>query len=235
MAQALARQFYDLNDHLLAGGSRERAMQRLVELAVAAVPGCAWAGVTTYTPSKGAKGLASSDPISVTVDEIQHELDEGPCVTAAVIDSFASVQVEDIDKESRWPRFCALVAERTPVRSIMSFHLTGDQAPARSALNLYGPEPQVFTGESFDVGALFATHAGALMLHSYSAHQVTNLNAALTSSREIGMAIGILMAMHRITSEEAFEMLSVASQHLNRKLRDVADDVARTGTLPGRC
>ncbi len=53
----------------------------------------------------------------------------------------------------------------------------------------------------------------------------------LRSSAMGRTAIGILMASHRSTSDHAFAMLRGASQHLNRKLRDVAEDVALTGEL----
>jgi AmiR/NasT family two-component response regulator len=48
------------------------------------------------------------------------------------------------------------------------------------------------------------------------------------------MAMGILMASGRSTQEQAFAALRRASQHLNRKLRDVAADVVETGQLPER-
>jgi AmiR/NasT family two-component response regulator len=37
-----------------------------------------------------------------------------------------------------------------------------------------------------------------------------------------------------MTQEQAFEVLRRASQHLNRKLYDVAAEVVETGQLPGR-
>jgi AmiR/NasT family two-component response regulator len=40
------------------------------------------------------------------------------------------------------------------------------------------------------------------------------------------------MARHRITREQAFGLLRMASQNSNRKLHDVARDVADTGELP---
>jgi hypothetical protein len=46
------------------------------------------------------------------------------------------------------------------------------------------------------------------------------------------MAVGVLMARYKITEDEAFAMLRVASQALHRKLRDVAAEVTQTGTLP---
>ncbi len=59
-----------------------------------------------------------------------------------------------------------------------------------------------------------------------------NLQIALSSNRRIGTAIGILMAHRRITDAAAFELLREASQRGHRKLRDVAEDVVLTGTVP---
>lgn len=58
-----------------------------------------------------------------------------------------------------------------------------------------------------------------------------NLERALSSNREIGAAIGILMAQHKLTSEAAFAMLRAASNKSNRSLRDVAERVVLTGSL----
>ena len=71
------------------------------------------------------------------------------------------------------------------------------------------------------------------------AHQVTvlrdkvdNLEIALEHSRDVGVAMGIVMATEKVTRDCAFEMLRMVSQHQNRKLFLVADDVIETGTLP---
>jgi len=47
----------------------------------------------------------------------------------------------------------------------------------------------------------------------------------------IGTAIGILMTSHRLTAAQAFQLLTHASQHSNRKLRDIAADITSTGRL----
>ncbi len=44
--------------------------------------------------------------------------------------------------------------------------------------------------------------------------------------------MGIIMALHKITKEQAFDALRVASQHTHRKLAVIARDVAETGELP---
>lgn len=60
-----------------------------------------------------------------------------------------------------------------------------------------------------------------------------NLQSALASNRRIGTAVGILMAHRRITDSSAFELLRLVSQSTHRKLREIAEDVILTGTLPG--
>jgi len=85
----------------------------------------------------------------------------------------------------------------------------------------------------FDLVARQVSIALSDALAYQSARERTaNLEIALASNRQIGVAIGILMHQHRITETAAFELLRVTSQDLNRKLRDVAEDVTLTGGLP---
>ena len=48
----------------------------------------------------------------------------------------------------------------------------------------------------------------------------------------IGQAQGILMERERITAGQAFDILRRASQHLNTKLREVAQELVETGERP---
>ena len=58
---------------------------------------------------------------------------------------------------------------------------------------------------------------------------LAGLEVALLTRDIIGQAKGILMERYRITADEAFERLRAASQHKNRKLRDLAEELASTG------
>jgi hypothetical protein len=60
----------------------------------------------------------------------------------------------------------------------------------------------------------------------------SNLQRGLTSSRVIGTAMGMLMVQHRITRDQAFDLLRLRSQHSNRRLRDLAEELLDTGSLP---
>lgn len=64
--------------------------------------------------------------------------------------------------------------------------------------------------------------------------EAAHLRRALKHSRDIGAAIGVLMAMMKVTRDEAFELLRKASQDQNRKLHDLALEVVSNGELPGR-
>ena len=62
--------------------------------------------------------------------------------------------------------------------------------------------------------------------------QAEHLRQALASREVIGQAQGILIERERITADQAFDLLRRASQHLNVKLREVAQDVVDTGVAP---
>ena len=61
-----------------------------------------------------------------------------------------------------------------------------------------------------------------------------HLLRALETNREIWVAMGILMASGKLTTEQAFDQLRAASQDLNRKLHDIAVEITRSRQLPRR-
>ena len=68
--------------------------------------------------------------------------------------------------------------------------------------------------------------------HEDEERRAANLQAALATREMIGQAQGILMERERITPDQAFDILRRASQHLNVKLRDVAQSLVDTGERP---
>ena len=61
---------------------------------------------------------------------------------------------------------------------------------------------------------------------------IDNYEIALTTARQIGMAMGIIMARTCCVADEAFSVHRLVSQRTHRKIRDIANDVVLTGTLP---
>jgi AmiR/NasT family two-component response regulator len=70
------------------------------------------------------------------------------------------------------------------------------------------------------------------LTHEEDERREANLHAALATREIIGQAQGILMEREHLTSVQAFDILRRASQHLNRKLRDVAQNLVDTGERP---
>lgn len=217
-----------------AASSGPLAPEHVVQFAARAVPRAQHCGLTLVRPGRRPETVAATGPIPRQVDEVQYSTGEGPCLQASSDspDSGEVVRSPNLLEDDRWPKFVAQCVEQTPVRSMLGVKLilAGND---RGALNFYSESLDTFTEEDAAMGAIFAPFAALALQNSLHARDVANLETALQSSRQIGTAMGILMARQLITSDQAFAQLSAASQLLNRKLRDIAADVERTGQLPG--
>jgi GAF domain-containing protein len=203
-------------------------LQRVVEIARLIVPGCHHAGITVLRRGKP-ETPAATDEVSAEVDKVQYETGEGPCLSAIVErDTF---RTGDLAGESRWPKFSGPAVQRTGVRSVLAYRLFTD-ADTFGALNLYSRERAAFDDDAVGIGGILAAHAALAFARAREREQISGLEQAVASNRAIGMAIGILMATHRIDQDVAFELLRTLSQHTNRRLREIADEVIHTGQLP---
>jgi len=173
--------------------------------------------------------MASSSEVPPKVDQLQYETREGPCIDAIIeAESYCS---NDLSVEDRWPRFASAVVKRTGIRSMSSYRLYLRE-DTLAALNLYASRPHVFTDSDVALGSIFASHAALAYQSARDHERVENLETALHSNRRIGMAIGILMAVRKVTDAEAFGLMRKLSQQTHRKLAEIAEDVIFTGDLP---
>jgi signal transduction histidine kinase/DNA-binding response OmpR family regulator len=62
---------------------------------------------------------------------------------------------------------------------------------------------------------------------------VGQLRNALRSNRTTGTAVGMVMTRYELDAQQAFKVLARISQQSNRKLHDIAEELVRTGELPG--
>jgi len=119
-----------------------------------------------------------------------------------------------------------VVLSRTPVRAMLAVPLV-HEGERSGALNVFADRTDAFDQESVaqaTILASFSSVAVAAARHSTLAKQYQE---GMATNREIGAAVGILMATHSISQDAAFDMLSSASQRLNRKLRDIAASIVR--------
>jgi transcriptional regulator with GAF, ATPase, and Fis domain len=194
--------------------------RRVVHAAVSEIDGAQHAGIT-LTRQRRASTPVATDSLVLALDMQQYLHGEGPCLTAAFKHE-PFVHVDDIRTEARWPAIKATIDD-LGVRSILSFHLATDRQ-SLGALNLYSSEAHAFSDASIRAGLMIAAFAAAVMMNE-------NLRIAVASRDAIGQAKGILMERHKITSDQAFQLLVRVSQRTHRKLKDVADEFVVTGAL----
>jgi GAF domain-containing protein len=206
------------------------ALNEVCQIAARAIPGAEAASLTAIN-ERGPSAVAASDEWAWSLDEIQFEELEGPCLDAAR--SGVVFRIRDTEKEPRWPNYMPRAAERG-TRSMVSLPVSVE-SKTTGALNVYARSPDVFGPVEVSVAEVIAGHASlvsqtaaALFRHKEIALQ---LQEAMTSRAVIEQAKGILMSAGRCTAEQAFELLVEASQRRNVKLRDVAARVVETGTL----
>ena len=202
----------------------------LVNLAAQVVPHSVGAAVTVVEAGRVPRTIAATGQLPLDVDAIQYETGEGPCLEASTESDI--VRGDDLRRDSQWPKFAARAVAETPVRSMFAVRIQ-HEADRRSALNFYGVAPNVFDDVDRGTGAMFASFVSLAFAGAAARREAELLRAGLESNRQIGVAIGILMARKLYTQDQAFGHLRASSQQLNVKLRDIAAEVARTGQLPG--
>ena len=223
---SMARTFAQLGKLLKRPGPAP--LEALVAVALERIPGTEAASITTLAGGRF-QTPAATDGWVLEADQLQYTLGSGPCVDAILEDTV--YRPADLQHDARWPEFGRRVGEEFGVRSMLAFRLHLDVADTIAALNLYSRQLGAFDEEAEMVGLLVATHGAAAVNAALNGDRVVNLERALKTNRDIGTAVGILMASHQVTQQQAFDLLAVASQRSNLKLQLVAERVVQSGAL----
>lgn len=209
-------------------GGVDEALQLSVDLAVELIAGVDSADVMLVQDGEVTVPVAT-DGFARRVDEAQRSTGEGPCLTVLRSGEADRVVVADLRDDERWPAFRAKALE-LGVRSVHAFRLfrAEEGTDVVGALNLFGREPNG-DGLVIALGQVFATHCSVMLRAEI---ERAGLREALQSRDLIGQAKGILMERHKLTADEAFELLRDVSSTQNVKVRDLAEQVTETGVLP---
>jgi transcriptional regulator with GAF, ATPase, and Fis domain len=208
------------------------ATQMYAAICVAAtlvVPGCDHASLLVKRDDRYVT-VGASSRLAHRIDDLERRSGDGPCIDAIEEET---PQVEpDLTKPNQWPHFAARLVEETPVRGAMGFRLLIDKRKA-AALNLFSETPNKFDTEAAGRAAVLASFASVAINAIAHGEDATSLRRGLLSNREIGKAVGMLMMLHDMNEDDAFDLLRRHSQSLNIKLADVARRVIESrGNLP---
>lgn len=225
----LHNSFSEVAVALFAADSVQGTLQRIVDLAERAIDGCEAAGIV-FVDGDSVTTAAASSALVAVVDQLQIDSGEGPCLDAST--QWSTFYADDLIDDPRWPTF-GPAAVAAGVRSVLAYSLSTDRP---SALNMYARLPAAFGATDRAKGQLFATLARLAIEtaeeRASDKSKAGNLTEALRTRELIGQAQGILMERERITADQAFDVLRRASQHMNIKLREVAETLVETGESP---
>jgi GAF domain-containing protein len=228
LADELAAVFARMSGLLLSSETVNSALELVTALARETVADTDGAGVTLLDEHGDRVTAAATDPLVSRVDDLQYELDEGPCLTAW--ERRVLVRVEDLTREDRWPRWVA-AAGVTGMRAGLSTPLVaGDEA--LGALKVYSRHAGAYGDHDEHLLTMFAAHAAVLLANVRSFEDAKRVSDELRDSMRVrdlvNMAKGVLMARESVAERTAFLLLTGMARDQGRPLREVADAVAGT-------
>ncbi|WP_282700714.1 GAF and ANTAR domain-containing protein [Streptomyces sp. CC219B] len=209
---------------LLSQDSVQETLDEIAQAAVRLVAGCDAAGILAVRKGR-AVTLSSCGNLVEASDRLQGELNEGPCFDLARRSKDAQSErvfrIADMTQpQAGWPRFAA-AARGLGIGSMTGVLLyTHDED--FGALNLYARRPGAFDQDIETAAWLLASHAAVALA---DARTIDQLEDAMKTRHAIGEAMGILMERHKLSEDEAFNVLRRISQQHNVKLRDIAQRV----------
>jgi GAF domain-containing protein len=221
MSDAIAELAHLLVDDVDLGGM----LQRVADLAAGTIPDCDSAGITLFEQGRPSTA-AATDHRTLVVDEAQYAAGDGPCLTAFRTGTVQRVAATEAIR--RFPAF-STAADRAGIRSFLAAPMMV-RGEGIGSLNLYSTGDHGFAKVDEAVVLLFATQGSVAVANARLYHRATavsrQLEEAMVSRAVIEQAKGIVMATMAVDADGAFDVLRRASQHENRKLRDLAAAVA---------
>jgi GAF domain-containing protein len=222
----LADQLGELSLTLQQQTGLQDTLDAIVEAARDIVPGVQHASLSSVTGRHKVTTRAATSELARQIDDAQYSTQQGPCLSTLYDQRTA--YLPDMAADERWPAF-SIRALQLGIGSMLAVQLFvhGEDL---GALNLSNTQTHAFDDESEHVALLLANHAAVAMVGAQEQHR---LRQAVSSREVLGQATGVLIERYRTTPEAAFMLLVRASQHSNRKLRDIAEELVRSGALPG--
>jgi GAF domain-containing protein len=212
--------------------SMDSLLQTVADLTKAVMPGNPETSVLLLVKDRPST-VVSTGSLATDLDERQYEEGHGPCLHAARTGEVT--EIADTRADDRWPDYTPRAVEHGNLSSLSIPLAIDPDAQVTGALNIYARRPDAFDEASRSVATRFAPYAtvaaGNLYAYQSARDMADNLQTALESRAVIDQAKGILIERYKLTPDAAFQLLARASMTANRKLRDIADDLVRTGEL----
>jgi len=230
-AGALAASLRRLRDRPDDGAVLESSLQKIVG-AGAELFGVSGCGLMLVDEQGGLRYVASTDPSSRLLEEVQVATGQGPCVTSFVRDE--PISSVDVRFDDRWPALAGPLADGG-VGAVLGapVHLLG---AAVGSLDVYCDSAHRWSADQRDALTRYADVASAVIETAVRADRAgglaEQLSYALDHRVPIERATGYLMARDHLDRPAAFERLRRSARAGGCRLGDLAAALLRTGRLP---
>jgi GAF domain-containing protein len=223
----LHAQLADAARELEAEPDTQQTLQRSVAVALELVPHADQAAISIVHRKGRITTPAASAESCRHADELQYELDEGPCLDAIWTQDI--VIAADLAHDARWPNWAPRVSSAFGFTSMLCVQLFTTTNTV-GGLNLYSTKTDAFDPDDLDIATYLAAHVAVAVADSQTEDQ---LRLAAVNRTVIGQAQGILMERFAIDAHRAFDVLRRVSQHSNTRLLEVATTIVNTRQVPG--
>jgi GAF domain-containing protein len=168
-------------------------------------------GITVVNNTGAYEAIAATHPLAFVLDDIQRDLDEGPCLT--VMRQGHTVIIDDAQSENRWPRFVPRALD-LGLCSYVGVAISVDDQTL-GALNLYSTIPSPLDAVRLSHAKLFAAQAATAIRHARGEIHLDERSG--------------------LDEEEAFAHLAGLSQRTTRRLHDIAASVVEQSNRLRHC
>jgi len=208
----------------------QEALSELTESATSVLGLCgSW---VTMADDGQLRLLMAVSQASAAIERDHEQLHPFPCPCREAYSTGAVVRVSDVRAEStRWPEFSAS-ATRVCIAGVAAIPMRlADQVIG--ALNLYSPEPRLWSDQDIAVAGVLADVATSYVVNASKLRQQEQLSEqlqeALDSRVIIEQAKGITAQQHAVTVDQAYQLMRRHARNHNTSLRKVAGAIVAVG------
>ena len=192
---------------------------------IVAILNCDGAGVMLEDEGGDLRFVAASDEVVRSIEALQIELGEGPCILAYRTGKV--ILADDLDVDQQFPMF-ARRAREAGMAAVQSFPLRADDQCV-GALNMYAAHTAPFDDDDIEAATLLADVCTTYIVNSRtladSYKLAGQLQKALDSRVVIEQAKGKLAEQLGVSVGDAFGVLRGHARNNGLKLHDVATAV----------
>jgi GAF domain-containing protein len=220
--------FAQLSTFMLSERSLDQTLLRVAQLAQQTMAHARGASVTMIDANEQAGTVAFTGSLALDLDQMQYELDSGPCLEAAR--TRKTILVDHGGPRSPYPEFsqAALAAGVSHTLSV-GLELTGD---AIGGLNIYASTDLPVDPSSIRFAQALANYAGIAIARLVPAPDATDhdqLEKAIATRALVDQAKSLLVAQRGYAPENAMQELLSRSRQDGRRLAEIASSLVKDG------